>query len=641
MAESTTARAVPTTPRIVNLRFEHHPFPGHLGTHMRRPRLSWGFADTPGGFVQHGYEMELYDKRPADGVGYTHRTEVISGQNILVSWPFPNQLQPRQQLFVRVRAWNKDGDVKTAWSDAASIEGGLLGREEWKAHLISSPWDYPKDSPQPEELFRKQFQADPAKPILSARLYITVQGVYQAEINGRVVGDHVLSPGWTVYDRRLRYQCFDVLEHLCASPGTNTIGVRLAEGWFCGRLGWGGGHRNIWGERPALLAQLEIVYADSDRSMDVITTDSSWVVTKGPTVTAELYHGEKYDARLEIAGWSGSPDGTAVSIPQDTWQSVTVCEPLPSEILLIAEEAEPVRRITTLQPQEIITTPSGKTILDFGQNLVGYTRLKNIHGPRGTTISLAHAEVLEHGELGRRPLRVADNLDQYTLSGNSAGESWEPRFTFHGFRYVEVSGWPKDASKDRLLSAVEAVVCHTDMKRIGHFSCSDSLLTRFHDNVVWGMRGNFLSIPTDCPQRDERLGWTGDLAMFAPTAALLHDCAGMLREWLRDVFLEQGKHGGVPPLVVPNALGKDPIFGRVMPAAVWADVVVLAPWALYQATGDVEILSERYQSMLDWIASIPRNSSGNCHLWDTSNPQLGVRIFPSLAPGILKNKTND
>ena len=624
MAESSTT-AMPTGGRVVDLRFEHDASSNNLGTHVQRPRLSWRFADTLDSFAQQGYEILLYDQPPSDEIQPMHRAEVASEHNVLVPWPFPNSLQSRQRLFVRVRAWGRDGDMKTAWSNIASIEGGLLDRNEWKAQRISSPWEYPKETQQTEELFRKQFRIDVVKPVTAARLYITAQGVYQAEINGRAVGDHVLSPGWTVYDRRLRYQCFDILEHLCPSSRVNTLGVRVAEGWFCGRLGWGGGTRNIWGDRPALLAQLEITYTDG--SMDTVTTDSSWAVTKGPTITAELYHGEKYDARLEVAGWSGLPNGIDLPGPQDGWESVAVCDPLPSDILLVAEEAEPVRRITTIQPQEMITTPSGKTVLDFGQNMVGYTRVKKVHGARGSTISLSHAEVLEHGELGRRPLRVADNLDQYTLAGSPDGESWERRFTFHGFRYLQVDGWPEDsATQANLLSSIEAVVCHTDMKRTGHFSCSDALLTRLHDNVVWGMRGNFLSIPTDCPQRDERLGWTGDLAIFAPTATLLYDCVGMLREWLRDVFLEQGKHGGVPPLVVPNALGKDPVFGRVRPAAVWADVVVLAPWALYQATGDVEILREQYQSMLDWIASIPRNSTGNRHLWDTSNPQLGVRV---------------
>jgi alpha-L-rhamnosidase len=613
--------------RVVDLRFEHYASPHQLGTHVQRPRLSWKFADTPDRFVQHGYEIEFYDQLPTVDVPCIHRDEVTSDQSTLVPWPLSQPLRSRQRVFARVRAWGDEGGQdRTVWSNIASIEGGLMGRELWTASRISSPWEYPKDSPQPEELFRKEFQTNGAKTVASARLYITAQGVYQAEINGTAVGDHVLAPGWTVYDKRLRYQCFDVLEHLCGSPRTNVIGVRVAEGWFCGRLSWGGGYRNIWGEHPALLAQLEVTYDDG--TTDTIGTDSSWTVSKGPTVSAELYDGEKYDARLAISAWSGSPDGKGVLPQSSSWENAAVCDPLPDSGLLIAEEAEPVRRTATVQPLERITTPSGKTVLDFGQNLVGYTRIKRVKGKSGLKISLAHAEVLDDGELGRRPLRVAANLDEYTLRGDANGESWEPKFTFHGFRYVQVEGWPEPLGEedDGLLSSIEAVVCHTDMRRVGHFDCSDPLLSRLHENVVWSMRGNFLSIPTDCPQRDERLGWTGDLAIFAPTATLLYDCVGMLRGWLKDVFAEQSKYGGVPPFVVPNPLTKSPMFGHVKPAAVWADVAVLAPWALYQATGDVEILRDQYQSMVDWIASIPKNSSGNRHLWDLSHPQLGVSI---------------
>ncbi len=612
--------------RVVDLRFEHYASPHQLGTHVQHPRLSWKFADTPEGFVQHGYEIEFYDQLPAPGVSCIYRDEVISEQNTLISWPLSQPLRSRRRVFARVRAWeDHGGQDRTAWSNIASIEGGLMGRELWTASRISSPWEYPKESPQPEELFRKEFHTNEVKAVASARLYITAQGLYQAEINGTTVGDHFLAPGWTVYDRQLRYQCFDVLENLCKAPGTNVIGVRVAEGWFCGRLVWGSGFRNLWGERPALVAQLEITYDDG--TTDTISTDSSWTVSKGPTISAELYDGEKYDARLAIPGWSGSSDGKGVVPQGSNWENAAVRDPLSEDVLLIAEEAEPVRRVATVQPLERISTPSGKTVLDFGQNLVGYIRIKKVKGRSGLKIALSHAEVLHDGELGRRPLRAADNLDEYTLRGDADGESWEPRFTFHGFRYVQVDGWldsSGDDGDDGLLSSIEAVVCHTDMRRIGHFVCSDPLLSRLHENVVWSMRGNFLSIPTDCPQRDERLGWTGDLAMFAPTATLLYECAGMLRGWLKDVFAEQCKHGGVPPFVVPNTLSQDPMFGHVTPAAVWADVAVLAPWALYQATGDVEILGDQYQSMVDWIASIPRNSSGNCHLWDLSHPQLGV-----------------
>jgi alpha-L-rhamnosidase len=278
------------------------------------------------------------------------------------------------------------------------------------------------------------------------------------------------------------------------------------------------------------------------------------------------------------------------------------------------------------------------SVIDFGQNLVGFTRMKGVHGNAGHQITFSHAEIMERDELGRRPLRGADNTDVYTLKGGSQGESWEPRFTFHGFRYVEVSGWASDSGD--LLDCIEAVVVHTDMKRIGHFSCSDSLLNRLHENIVWSMRGNFVSIPTDCPQRDERLGWTGDLALYAPTGSLIYDCTSMLDGWLHNVHAEQRKHGGVPPLVVPNVLGGDTIFGQVKPASIWGDVVVLAPWALYEATGDTCILEGHYQGMIDWLATIPKNINGNSHLWEDSHPQLGVSScrLATLSPEVANRR---
>jgi alpha-L-rhamnosidase len=218
-----------------------------------------------------------------------------------------------------------------------------------------------------------------------------------------------------------------------------------------------------------------------------------------------------------------------------------------------------VRRTEVVAPVAITTSPSGRTLVDFGQNLVGRLRLA-VQGAAGHTITLRHAEVLEHGELGIRPLRGAAATDRYTLRGDGV-ETWEPRFTFHGFRYAEVENWPGELQTDDL----QAVVCHSDMERTGWFECSDALVNRLHENVVWSMRGNFLDIPTDCPQRDERSGWTGDINVFAPTATFLYDCAGFLQSWLQDLQAEQHQFGGSVPFVVPTVLGGNP------PAAVWGD----------------------------------------------------------------------
>lgn len=300
--------------------------------------------------------------------------------------------------------------------------------------------------------------------------------------------------------------------------------------------------------------------------------------------------------------------------------------PLPGSTELTAGFSEPVRRIEAIKPIDKITSPSGKSIIDFGQNLVGYVRLSNIKGPRGHEITLHHAEVLENEELGIRPLRICKAMDRYTLSGLGETEKYEPRFTFHGFRYVQIDGWSSDSD---LVDSVEAVVCHTDMKSAGSFSCSDPLLNKLYSNVVWGMRGNFLSVPTDCPQRDERLGYSGDIALFAPTATLIYDCFNMLKNWLVDVEHDQRVLGGVPAMVTPNAMLPDPVWCRRKPCAIWHDVTVLLPWTLYEETGDASILAQQYNSMTTWMSVIPKNDSGRGHLWDNSIYQLGVSSLVS------------
>jgi alpha-L-rhamnosidase len=251
------------------------------------------------------------------------------------------------------------------------------------------------------------------------------------------------------------------------------------------------------------------------------------------------------------------------------------------------------------------TSPSGRAILDFGQNLVGRVRV-SVEGEAGSTLTIRHAEVLEGGELCTAPLRGAAATDRYTLGGDGV-ETWEPRFTFHGFRYAEIEGQGSGREAPGP-DAITAVVCHSDMERTGWFSCSDERITRLHANVVWGMRGNFLDVPTDCPQRDERLGWTGDINVFAPTASFLYDCAGVLASWLADLAAEQGADGGVP-LVVPNALE------ATFPAAVWGDAAVIVPWVLYQRFGDVGILRDQWASMRAWVDHVV-GLAGDSRLWD-------------------------
>jgi alpha-L-rhamnosidase len=615
---------------VADLRFEHHR--EALGIGEASPRLSWIVETTITAWRQAAYEIEAYepDGRLRERTGW-----IASQQSVLVSWPFA-PLRSRERLTIRVRVRGEDGQL-SGWSEPAPVEAGLLAVEDWTARFVTPNWEEDKTQPQSSPLLRCEFDVLPG--MTGARLYITALGVYEAQINGRVVGDHVLAPGWTSYHHRLLYQVFDVSSLL--HVGRNAIGAILGDGWYRGRLGFRGGRRNIYGERLALLAQLEITYADG--TTERIVSDENWRAARGPILASDLYDGETYDARLERPGWAEP------GYDDRDWYGVRLLDH--NLATLVAPPGPPVRRTEEIAPVSITTSPSGRTIVDFGQNLVGRLRL-TVRGAAGQTITLRHAEVLEQGELCTRPLRDARATDHYTLRGGDV-ETWEPRFTFHGFRYVEVEGWPGalDAAD------IRAVVCHSDLERTGWFDCSEPLLNRLHQNVVWSMRGNFLSIPTDCPQRDERLGWTGDIQIFAPTASFLYEASGFLASWLADLAAEQNEASGflaswladlaaeqndpslaswpadlaagqsakgVVPFVVPNVLGNVP------PAAAWGDAAVIVPWVLYQRFGDARILADQFESMRAWVDLIAR-VAGEKRLWDTGF-QFGDWLDPSAPP---------
>ena len=372
---------------VTDVLFEQYSSGAALGVDEFRPRISWRFANAPPNFQQGEYEIRLttFAKGVEVDLG---SSRIASPESHLVPWPFPSPVASRQRYAARVRARGRDDTEFTPWSEPSFLEAGLLSRHDWSCNLISAPWaaDHP-DKAKPEDLFRKEFEIRGL--VTHSRLYITSHGVDEVEINGQRIGDFFLAPGWASYDGRLPYQTYDVTQHLSR---TNTLGVRVAEGWFSGRLGFAGGSRNIWGRRTALLAQLEVTL--SDGSLVTIGTDGSWTVAQGPIRLAEIYDGEKYDATAEVPGWS-----TIIS-QSDCWMPVEVLPAVPAQVQFARGSAEPVRRVQVLKPIKSITTPAGKIILDFGQNLVGYVRIKTIKGPRGHTLLLSHAELAVLENLG-------------------------------------------------------------------------------------------------------------------------------------------------------------------------------------------------------------------------------------------------
>ncbi|WP_216587969.1 alpha-L-rhamnosidase [Streptomyces brasiliscabiei] len=576
-------------PAVARLRFEHHREP--LGIGESRPRLSWTIRTELPGWRQAAYEIQ---RLAAQGDVVT-TAAAESDESVLVAWPF-DALASRERVGVRVRVRGTDG-TWSRWSEPAFAETGLLHPDDWQARFVSADWDEDAQQDQPATHLRRGFTIRPG--VAAARLYATAHGVYEAELNGSPVGDHVLAPGWTTYGKRLRYQTYDVTALL--QDGENKLTALLADGWYRGRLGFTGDKRAVYGDRLAWLAQLEIRYTDG--STDTVTTDADgrWQAAQGPIRRSSLYDGETHDARVEPTDWRG----------------VRVEERDPAT--LVAPVGPPVRRIEELAPTAVTTSPSGRTIVDFGQNLVGRLRL-TVTGQAGQEVVLRHAEVLEDGELATAPLRSAQATDRYILRGGDP-ETFEPRFTFHGFRYAEITGWPGELNPDD----VRAVVIHSDLERTGTFESSDELLNQLHQNVVWGMRGNFLDVPTDCPQRDERLGWTGDIQVFAPTAAYLYDSAGFLTSWLADLAADQGENGGVP-FVVPKC-----VDGADTPTAAWGDAATIVPWVLHHAYGDLGLLAAQFESMRGWVDHVA-SLAGESRLWD-SGFQFGDWLDPNAPAG--------
>lgn len=452
------------------------------------------------------------------------------------------------------------------------------GERGWLGHFVSSSADGLDDIDQPCPYIRTEFTLVGA--VRKAVLHFTALGLIEVYLNGTRAGDEVLSPGWSSYRHRLMVTSHDVTELL--RPGVNAVGMILGEGWAVGRLTEDRKRRNLWAKRPAGFVQLDLHYEDG--TVGPVVSNSDWRTGTGAIVRSGLYDGEHYDARLEPPGWDrpGFDDSDWSNVEVVPWDTST----------LIRQAVEPIRRIEELAPVEVRETASGRTVVDFGQNLTGWVRL-TVEGQAGTTVTLRHTETLIGGEPDFETNRSAEATDRYTLRGDSR-EVWEPRFTFHGFRYVDVEGWPGEIRPESL----RAIVIHSDMKRVGWFESSDPMLNRLHSNIVWSMRGNFVGVPTDCPQRDERLGWTGDINAFAPTAVFLYDVRRVLSSWLEDLAAEQNEKGYVP-YVVPDAYGHP-----CTPTALWGDAAVSLPWRLYQEYGDRSILERQYQSMTRFVESV-------------------------------------
>jgi len=558
------------------------------GLTIKRPRLGWVVESHLRNRKQLAYQILVADSLPAlaaDQGTLWDSGRVISDQTAHIAYAGV-PLRSGQTCHWKVRLWGLDGEA-SPYSEPACWQVGLLSHADWQGQWIGLDSDpEPELGMGPGTYLRREFVVQGA--VERATLFATAKGVYMPRLNGQRVGKAELAPGWTDYHRRYQVQAYDVTD--LVQTGSNVLAIILSDGWYSGYLGFQGIHR-YYGEHPRALAQL-VVELDDGRVLTV-ATDDRWTASLGPIVYSDIQMGEYYDARLELPGWD------APGFDAAAWRPVIV-EPLDPVVVLEGQRNQPVEVTEEIRPVAITEPSPGIFIFDMGQNFAGRVRLR-VSGERGTEVRLRYGEMLEpDGNLHTANLRSARATDFYVLKGRDTGsdlgpdrETYEPAFTYHGFRYVEVTGYPGQPTP----GAVTGLVMHNAMPHTGTFECSSSMINQLWRNIVWGQRSNFVSIPTDCPQRDERLGWSGDAQIFCRTASFNMDVAAFFTKWMIDFTDEQTEDGAFTD-IVPQ------IEGMPKAAPAWGDAGIIIPWTLYRVYGDTELIEQHYAAMQAWMRYI-------------------------------------
>ncbi|NSW53244.1 MAG: family 78 glycoside hydrolase catalytic domain [Anaerolineae bacterium] len=565
--------------KIVKLKTNHIENP--LGFTLGRPRVSWAVEETKA-IRQVAAQVRV----AADDAFQTILFDSGKDANAnSLAFELPLELEACTRYYWQVTVWGDNGETATseiAWFETAKMD------QPWQAQWISPDWEDQTRHP----LLRKEFSA--AAPVVSARIYAVGLGLYKLEMNGKPVGDEVLTPGYHAYNRWIQYQTYDVTGLVQA--GDNVLGAMLGNGWYKGRFGFTGNAGGEYGDTFGFLCELHLT--DANGNTTVIGSDLSWKATVGPVLDSSIYDGETYDANQKVCGWSKPGLDTA------DWKGVK-----PFEIdfnLVEARRNLPIKIMETLPVAEVIHTPAGETVLDMGQNMVGWLRFK-VNAPKGTEIMLQWGEVLQGGNFFRDNLRSARAEYHYISDGKEAIA--EPNFTFYGGRYIKVSGWEGELNPDDFTGCV----VYSDMEQTGQVETAHPLVNRLFLNALWGQKGNFVDVPTDCPQRDERMGWTGDAQVFSGTACMNMDVAAFFSKYLHDMWMEQIPRGGNVPFVVPSARATEGGAG----SSAWGDAATVIPWNVYLHYGDKAILEQQFESMKGWVDYIKGvdDSSGGRRLW--------------------------
>jgi len=559
--------------KVTGLRCEYRTDP--LSVDDAKPRLSWFLDSRERGVEQTAYELLVASSKENldNDKGDLWETGKVSGDQSNQIVYSGKMLSSRTTCFWKVRVWDNHGH-QSAYSKPGFWQMGLLSKSDWKGEWIGLQADTGLDL-RPAPYVRKEF--DIVKPIRRAQLYMTARGLFIASLNGRKIGNETLSPEWTDYAKRIQYMTYDVTNQI--EKGKNCLGVIIGDGWFRGFVGFSKIPNN-YGTQTSTLLQLHLEFADGTEQ--VVCSDASWKGAYGAIAYSDLLMGEHYDARKEPRGWN------APGFDDSKWQNVAVMpEPVAQ---LVALPTEPVRVTHVLKPKKVTEPRKGTFVFDLGQNFAGYCLMK-VKGAAGTEVRLRHAEVLNpDGTIYTENLRRAKATDVYVLKGGS-DEVFEPHFTFHGFRYVEVTGYPGKPPVD----AIRGCAINTDLPAAGSFTCSDAIVDQLQSNILWSQRGNFISIPTDCPQRDERLGWMGDAQIFVRTASFNMDVSSFMTKWMDDVEDAQSPEGAfkdTSPYIQGN--GTDGAPG-------WGDAGVIVPWYMYRCYGDTRIIERHFDAMKRWM----------------------------------------
>lgn len=556
-----------------------------LGYALGNPRFSW-ITEGEEANVQTACQVQIaYDEAFLDMLHDSGKREDIDSIGYSPDIP----LAPRTRYYWKVRVWTDCGEVLSppAWFETSKMD------EPWSAEWITPDWEDKEVHP----LLRKTFALD--KEVAQARLYICGLGLYETELNGVRVGDEYLTPYCNSYNHWIQYQSFDVTA--LAAEGNNALGVMLGNGWYKGRFGFQGKPDGHYGDRFALLCELRVSFTDG--STAIIASDGSWKATPSYVMESNIYDGEIQDANRLVAGWS-TPD-----LDDSSWSGVRPVDVEPG--LLEPRRSIPVRVKETLIPVQVIHTPKGETVLDMGQNMVGWLRFRTA-APKGSRITLQYGEELQDGSFYRENLRTAKAEFTYISDGKSAVV--EPHFTFYGFRYVLVEGWNGELDT----ADFTGCVVYSDMRQTGYIETSSTLVNRLFQNALWGQKGNFLDVPTDCPQRDERMGWTGDAQMFSGTACFNMDTNAFFHKFLYDLAKEQDALGGMVPNVVPSfGMSQSGENGFLSGgSSAWSEAATVIPWNLYLHYGDRAILQQQLNSMKAYVDYIRRQDDGS-RLWNT------------------------